>query len=105
MAGVEGDRVTLDRELARLLANGEKISAIKLLRERQGMGLAEAKDVVDRAVAAIGAAAAGGVRVDVTVNGASPGARSPRVAALPKRALTAVIVVIAIGIGLWRALR
>ncbi len=35
-------------EIATLLAHGQKIQAIKLLRERRTIGLREAKDVVER---------------------------------------------------------
>lgn len=38
----------LSPEVGRLLAQGRKIEAIKLIRERTGMGLKEAKDIVDR---------------------------------------------------------
>ena len=34
-------------EIARLVAEGEKIEAIKLYRELYGVGLKEAKDVID----------------------------------------------------------
>ncbi|WP_418004472.1 ribosomal protein L7/L12 [Mycobacterium sp. PDNC021] len=36
------------QEVWRLAASGQKIQAIKHLREETGMGLKEAKDVVDR---------------------------------------------------------
>jgi len=39
----QGDRA----EVARLLAEGNKIAAIKLVRERTGLGLAEAKEFVE----------------------------------------------------------
>jgi ribosomal protein L7/L12 len=35
-------------EVRRLAARGQKIEAIKLLREKSGLGLKEAKDLVDR---------------------------------------------------------
>ncbi|MUL46705.1 50S ribosomal protein L12 [Mycobacterium sp. CBMA293] len=35
-------------EVMRLAADGQKITAIKLLREQTGLGLKEAKDIVDR---------------------------------------------------------
>ena len=35
-------------EVQKLVAKGQKIQAIKLIRERTGMGLKEAKDLVDR---------------------------------------------------------
>ncbi|MBI5834056.1 MAG: ribosomal protein L7/L12 [Armatimonadetes bacterium] len=38
----------LGDELRRLLATGQKIQAIKRLREETGLGLAEAKSVVDQ---------------------------------------------------------
>jgi ribosomal protein L7/L12 len=38
----------LSREVAELVSKGEKIEAIKLVRERTGLGLKEAKDIVDR---------------------------------------------------------
>jgi large subunit ribosomal protein L7/L12 len=42
-AAVDG----VDAEIRDLVARGQKIQAIKLLRERTGVGLKEAKDVVD----------------------------------------------------------
>ena len=38
----------VSQEVWRLAASGQKIQAIKRLREETGMGLKEAKDVVDR---------------------------------------------------------
>ena len=38
----------LAREVRTLLAQGHKLSAIKLVRERSSLGLKEAKDVVER---------------------------------------------------------
>ena len=38
----------LGRELEQLLSAGKKIEAIKLVRERTGLGLKEAKDAVER---------------------------------------------------------
>jgi ribosomal protein L7/L12 len=38
----------LSPEVGRLLGQGRKVDAIKLIRERTGMGLKEAKDIVDR---------------------------------------------------------
>lgn len=43
--------VEVDEQLAQLISNGEKIAAIKLLREHTGMGLAEAKAAVEHATA------------------------------------------------------
>ena len=37
----------LDADVVQLINGGNKIHAIKLLRERTGLGLAEAKDAVD----------------------------------------------------------
>jgi ribosomal protein L7/L12 len=41
------DRKALEDEILRLLAGSRKIEAIKLCRERMGLGLKEAKDLVD----------------------------------------------------------
>ncbi len=49
---------TLDAELAELLVRGDKVAAIKLLRERAGMGLAAAKSAVEAALAGAAVAAA-----------------------------------------------
>jgi ribosomal protein L7/L12 len=38
----------VSEEVQRLVAKGQKIEAIKLLREKSGLGLREAKDLVDR---------------------------------------------------------
>jgi len=38
----------MSEEVRRLAARGQKIEAIKLLREKSGLGLKEAKDLVDR---------------------------------------------------------
>jgi len=38
----------MSEEVRRLAAKGQKIEAIKLLREKSGIGLKEAKDLVDR---------------------------------------------------------
>ena len=38
----------LSREVAERVSKGEKIEAIKLVRERTGLGLKEAKEIVDR---------------------------------------------------------
>ena len=38
----------MSEEVRRLAARGQKIEAIKLLREKSGIGLKEAKDLVDR---------------------------------------------------------
>ena len=38
----------MSEEVRRLAAQGQKIEAIKLLREKSGIGLKEAKDLVDR---------------------------------------------------------
>ena len=38
----------LGRDLEQLLSAGKKIEAIKLVRERTGLGLKEAKDAVER---------------------------------------------------------
>jgi ribosomal protein L7/L12 len=38
----------VDVEVARILARGKKIEAIKLAREKYGLGLKEAKDYVER---------------------------------------------------------
>ncbi|OGA20694.1 MAG: hypothetical protein A3I02_13945 [Betaproteobacteria bacterium RIFCSPLOWO2_02_FULL_67_26] len=38
----------LGPEIGPLIAQGRKVEAIKLIRERTGMGLKEAKDIVDR---------------------------------------------------------
>jgi large subunit ribosomal protein L7/L12 len=38
----------LDPDVVALINSGRKINAIKLLRSRTGMGLAEAKDAVDQ---------------------------------------------------------
>ena len=40
--------IQLGRDLEQLLSAGKKIEAIKLVRERTGMGLKEAKDAVER---------------------------------------------------------
>ncbi len=55
--------VALDAELAQLIASGDTIAAIKLLREHTGMGLAAARDTVEQVragspIAPIGTAAA-----------------------------------------------
>jgi large subunit ribosomal protein L7/L12 len=38
----------MSEEVRRLAARGQKVEAIKLLREKSGLGLKEAKDLVDR---------------------------------------------------------
>lgn len=57
LAGDRGDDAPMQQDLARqigeLVVGGDKLGAIKLLREATGMGLAEAKAVID-AVAAGG---------------------------------------------------
>ena len=40
--------VGADPDILALVQNGKKIEAIKLYRERTGVGLAEAKDFIDR---------------------------------------------------------
>ncbi len=47
--------VEVDEQLAQLIASGEKIAAIALLRDHTGMGLAEAKDAVEHVAAGRGA--------------------------------------------------
>lgn len=47
-ASAGGQTSSLDRELEGLLQAGNKIEAIKLVRERTGLGLAKAKKYVDR---------------------------------------------------------
>ena len=46
-AAVPGAAGPIDAEAANLIASGNKIGAIKLVRERTGLGLAEAKGVVE----------------------------------------------------------
>ena len=43
-----GVNLQLGRDLEQLLSAGKKIEAIKLVRERTGMGLREAKETVER---------------------------------------------------------
>jgi ribosomal protein L7/L12 len=45
---VDYDNPILDAKLKSLLSRGQKIDAIKIYREEYGVGLKEAKDVVDR---------------------------------------------------------
>jgi large subunit ribosomal protein L7/L12 len=56
-AAAEGD---IDDEIAALLARGEKIQAIRVYRNRTGVGLKEAKDAVDAFAAQRGVAVPGG---------------------------------------------
>jgi ribosomal protein L7/L12 len=44
---------TMDPDILQLIRGGKTIQAIQLLRERTGLGLAEAKDEVDRMAASI----------------------------------------------------
>jgi len=46
--GDGGVNLQLGRDLEQLLAAGKKIEAIKLVRERTGMGLKESKEAVER---------------------------------------------------------
>lgn len=52
------DGEALSAEVRRLAAAGNRIGAIRLLREERGLGLQEAKDLLDRAVPVAGGAAA-----------------------------------------------
>ena len=54
------DASPFDRELLALLGRGQKIAAIKLYRQKTGLGLAEAKAAVERLAAQHGVAAAQG---------------------------------------------
>ncbi len=47
-AGSSGLAPDLEQEVRGLLGEGKKIMAIKVVRERTGLGLKEAKDLVDR---------------------------------------------------------
>jgi len=53
----DGEGLSLEEELLRLLRNGEKIEAIKCYRGRTGAGLREAKDAVEALAAQHGIAA------------------------------------------------
>lgn len=80
--------VDVSDEVGELMARGEKIAAIKLLRERTGMGLAEAKNAVERATAGAMGEVAGVPVVDAAVAAALPAdvrelaARGQRIAAI-----------------------
>lgn len=52
----------LPTEVRRLAEAGNRIHAIKLLREQRGLGLKEAKDLLDRLVPIAGGASGGGKR-------------------------------------------
>jgi len=54
------DDTNLEAELRALLTEGRKIEAIKLYRERTGLGLQEAKDAVEAIAAAHGLPGAAG---------------------------------------------
>jgi len=41
------EKLELDAEIIAAINNGQKVQAIKLLRQSRGIGLAEAKDFVD----------------------------------------------------------
>lgn len=45
-----GNATGVDLEVRKLAADGQRIAAIKLLRERTGLGLKEAKDLLDQTV-------------------------------------------------------
>lgn len=45
---VSTDKARPDDRVRQLVAQGKKIQAIKLLREQTGLGLKEAKDIVDQ---------------------------------------------------------
>ena len=47
-AGGGGVSLQLGRDLEQLLAAGKKIEAVRLVRERTGMGLKESKEAVER---------------------------------------------------------
>lgn len=42
------DEITLDENVLKAVREGHKIEAIKLLREKENLGLKEAKEIIDR---------------------------------------------------------
>jgi ribosomal protein L7/L12 len=58
-ASAEGEPDESEKELVNLLADGKKIEAIKIYRQRTGVGLKEAKDAVEALGAKYGIASKG----------------------------------------------
>jgi len=48
MTGESAEKILAQPDIAAAIAAGHKIEAIKLVRERTGLGLKEAKDLVER---------------------------------------------------------